>query len=120
MTPTPLTVLPAVPDSPIACSLPSAEMGGRLGEFDHLFAAHLRSVRRGPEWLELTLGGAGLDIAEVTGLIEREHACCPFFEFELRRSSDRLVVEMRAPEGAGSVLESFAFIAEKALQPVAR
>ena len=119
MTPTPLTILPAVSDSPIACSLSLAELGGRLGEFERLFAAHLVAVRRGPRWLELTLGGEGLVVADVNDLIEREHACCSFFDFKLLVSDDRLVVEMRAPERAGSVLDGFALMAVAAVRAVA-
>lgn len=113
-----MTTFAAVPDSPIACSLPAVEMGGRLRDFDELFAAHLHSITREPGRLLFVLSGSDLVESDVRDLLQREHACCSFLDFELRSEGAGLTVEIRAPDGAEAVLDSFTYIAERAAPAV--
>jgi hypothetical protein len=88
-------------------------MGGRLEEFQRLFA-HLRSVSRPlPTLLRLVLS-AEEDLETWTrDLLVREQQCCPFFSFRVTAEDDELVVEARVPEGAEPTLDGLAGIAER-------
>jgi hypothetical protein len=66
------------------CTLPTAERPVRRAEFDGLFTEHLQSIDPvGPQETRLSLvGGEGL-AAVVQDLVDRESACCSFFEFSV-------------------------------------
>ena len=101
----------AVPDSPIACTLPMTEMGGRLRDFDDLFRRHLRSVERQPGRVVIALDADGLTEGDITDLLAREHECCAFLDIELRRDATGFVVDFRSPDGAESVLDAIGDLA---------
>jgi hypothetical protein len=88
-----------------ACRLPTAEQPLREAEFDTLFATALRGVERPePDRLRLTFDGD----AEVEELIARESSCCSFFDFELTRTSDGQVLDVRVPAARVAVLDGLA------------
>jgi hypothetical protein len=69
---------------PHACTLPTAERPLRVAEFDALFAAGLRSVRRiNDRTAELFFDGSPSTAAWVADLTRRESECCSFFTFTM-------------------------------------
>ena len=92
-----------------ACTLPTPERPLREAEFDALFAAHLQSCERPePTSLRLNLdGGAGVEAA-TRKLVARESSCCSFFDFDLVRAGDLLVLDVRVPAARVEVLDGLA------------
>jgi len=92
-----------------ACTLPAAERPLRVAEFDDLFAAALRDVRRlDPERLRLTLRGVpGLE-ATARDLAARESECCSFFTFTIRRHGENVVMDVQVPSSQVGVLDGLA------------
>jgi hypothetical protein len=101
--------------APDACTLPTAERPLREAEFDALFAAHLRSCERpAPTSLLLGLdGGPGVE-ATARELVARESSCCSFFDFDLVRAGDLLVLDVRVPAARVEVLDGLARRADAA------
>ena len=91
------------------CTLPTPERPLREAEFDALFAAHLRSCERpGQTSLRLSLdGGPGVE-ATTRELLARESSCCSFFDFDLVRAGDLLVLDVRVPAARVEVLDGLA------------
>jgi hypothetical protein len=98
-----------------ACTLPTPERPLREAEFDALFAAHLRSCARPAQTsLRLSLdGGPGVE-ATTREILARETSCCSFFEFDLVRASDLLVLDVRVPAARVEVLDGLARRADAA------
>jgi hypothetical protein len=91
---------------PDACTLPTAEQPLRVAEFDELFAAATRPARRpAPDTLEIFLAGGPDVAASARDLITQETACCSFFTFSLRESTDGSVLEVRVPASQVAVLD---------------
>lgn len=90
--------------APAACTLPSADRPARVAEFDELFTS-LRALRREePGWLRLWLA-AGAE-AGARDLTARESRCCSFFDFDVRREADEVVVDIRVPADHVAVLDA--------------
>jgi hypothetical protein len=88
-----------------ACTLPTAEQPLREAEFDALFATALVGVARPePERLRLTFDRG----AEIEDLVARESACCSFFAFEITRTKDGPVLDVRVPVARVAVLDGLA------------
>ncbi|MGI8684057.1 MAG: MerR family transcriptional regulator [Acidimicrobiales bacterium] len=93
----------ATPSVPIACTLASDELAGRLGDWQ---AVVDRAVAR--ERLE---GGARLRFrpdpglaATLADLAQAEQSCCAFFEFAVGISADAVTLDVWAPADAEPVL----------------
>jgi DNA-binding transcriptional MerR regulator len=90
--------LGAQPDAPIACTLSSDALSGRLDDWQRL----LRSVRdRAP-----VAGGVRLELEatvpleDVVRLVTAEHDCCRFFSFAVTVDQRGIGLEVRAPDDA--------------------
>ncbi|MGH3433208.1 MAG: thioredoxin family protein [Thermocrispum sp.] len=99
---------------PEACALPSAERPLRMAEFDALFATALRGLERPqPTWLRLRLNAD--DEGAARELLERESACCDFFDFRLSATDVELHLDVRVPPRWVEVLDGVERQAESAL-----
>ncbi len=96
--------------APDACTLPTAELPGRLAEFDELFATALyRQQRLTPTRLRMLLDPAAG--ARTRDLTTREATCCSFFAFTFTRTTDStlggevLQLEVDVPSAHADVLD---------------
>ena len=102
----PLTRSPAVgaTDAPvIACSLDAGSVPDRISDWQALAA---RAVSRGP-----ITGGVSLQfvaspdlVAEVARLAAAEQDCCTFFTFTVQLTTDRVRLDVQAPDEAADVV----------------
>jgi MerR family copper efflux transcriptional regulator len=92
----------AVPDSPgIACSLDEDGYSDRIEQWRTLLAdADREKLRDGGVAVRLPAVHAG----RLAELVVAEQECCPFFTFELVFSGATVVLAVRAPEGAESLV----------------
>lgn len=89
-----------------ACTLPTAEQPLRLAEFDDLFSAALRSVRRHDETLLLINLESSPGVEDrARDLTSREADCCDFFSFNVQRGGDQVVGQVRVPSSRAMVLD---------------
>lgn len=89
-----------------ACTLPTGEQPLRLAEFDDLFSASLRSVRRPDDTvLLITLDGTRGIEDRARDLTSREADCCDFFDVTVQRCADQVVVQVRVPRSRAMVLD---------------
>lgn len=92
-----------VGDAPVACSLAGEELGERAQQWRALVAtaaAH-DAVADG---LRLTFGFDPNLTADLARLAATEQQCCPFFDFRLQLTPAAVVLTVRAPESAQSLL----------------
>ena len=89
---------------PIACTLGSQSMRGRLDEWQRLLehVEHREPIDSG---LRATFGPA-TPLGELMRLAAAEQDCCQFFTFAITIDSRGLALEVRAPEDALPVLHS--------------
>ena len=100
-----LTSKPALDDrTPIACTLASQSMAGRLEEWQALLAhiVHRESVDGG---LRATFGPA-TPLDELIRLTAAEQDCCQFFSFAITVDPRGIALEIRAPTDGLLVLYS--------------
>ena len=92
-----------------ACTLPIAELPGRLAEFDVLFAGSDSVERLSPQHLRLHLhGNADLE-AKARDLTDRETQCCSFFTFTVTPAGPgRVTLDIQVPPRRREVLDRFA------------
>jgi hypothetical protein len=93
---------------PIACTLSAVEAHTQLGEWQAVLDRCVERVSRvSSTRLDLTLRSDLVDLTPFVRLVQREKACCAFFEFafDVRASGVTLVVQV--PENAVRVLEEF-------------
>jgi hypothetical protein len=86
--------------SPIACTLSSAEMGPRLARIGQLTREHLRLHRLDGAMLRLVFDAAAAD--EVGRIVELERQCCAFLDFRLTARADAVELVIVAPSRAGT------------------
>ncbi len=89
--------------TPIACSLPGAEMEDRLTQWRTLLSGAAPEVT--PTSLRFTLPADRA--APIAALAVAEHQCCPFLDFHLTLSSDTIRLEITAPTEATDLLAAF-------------
>ncbi|MFD6881832.1 MerR family transcriptional regulator [Rhodococcus sp. NPDC060084] len=90
--------------TPIACSLGGADHRTRAQQWRRLLIGAVREPSTAGVRLRLPVDRAGA----LARLAAAEQQCCPFFEFTLRLSGSRVVLEVEAPpEAAGMVRELF-------------
>ena len=100
-----LTRKPGVDDTtPIACTLASQSMQGRLDEWQALLA-HV--LRRQPVdgGVRVTFGSA-TPLDELIRLTAAEQVCCQFFSFAITVDTRGIALEVRAPRDGLPVLHS--------------
>jgi MerR family transcriptional regulator, copper efflux regulator len=91
----------AEPGLPIACTLAAADQADRVEGWRRLLGqADGREQADGGLAFRLPAGLAG----RVAELAAAEQRCCPFLEFTLHLAAGGLRLEVRAPEGAASLL----------------
>ncbi|SRR6266568_8016758 len=99
-------------DVPIACSLTDSEARAQLGEWREILAlACTAAERRSPAELALRLRADLAGLADLVRLAQREHACCPFFDFTLRITAGGTTLVISVPPEADRVLDTFASLA---------
>ena len=91
-------------DLPIACTLGPEELRARTGELSALAGRALRARERIPGGERLTFAGGEATERELDEVIAAEARCCAFLRMELRRSSNRLVLEVTGPPEAGPII----------------
>jgi hypothetical protein len=92
---------------PQACTLPTAEQPLRVAEFDGLFARAVRAAERTDATglrIHLPSDEETADVAR--DLIDRETACCSFFDMELRASTGTTELAVRVPPAQVAVLDA--------------
>ena len=84
------------PDTPIACSLDSADLPGRLAQISAVGRDSLLSIT--PEGMHFRNDPATRE--RVEAIIAAESECCPFLSFDLVRGPNGLILTIAAAEGA--------------------
>ncbi|MDA2806088.1 MerR family transcriptional regulator [Nocardiopsis suaedae] len=85
---------------PVACSLDAADMDERIGRWRLLLHGARREEIPGGLRLSLPAGRA----ADAAGLAAAEQECCGFFTFTLHLQDGRVLLDVRAPDGARDLL----------------
>lgn len=89
---------------PIACSLGSQSMRGRLHEWQRLLA-HVERREPIDDGLRATFGRAA-PLDDLMRLAAAEQDCCQFFSFAITVDTRGVAVEVRAPYDAPPALHS--------------
>ena len=91
-------------DLPIACSLTASQLPARLAEIAALGAAALIDADHEGDRAELRFT-AGADVRRrVDAIVAAESQCCAFLDMCVTEAPGAIVLTIRAPEGAESVL----------------
>lgn len=85
-------------DPPIACTLGSHELKGRLAEWQALLV-HVQRREEVDRGVRATLDVA-TPLGELVRLVAAEQGCCQFFEFAITVDARGTALEVRAPEEA--------------------
>lgn len=86
--------------APVACSLGGPAVGERIRQWQDLLA----EAEREPITDGMRLTMPSDRAAQVAGLAAAEQQCCPFFDFRLHLTGQRLHLEVRAPAEAATML----------------
>lgn len=94
----------SMPAPPIACTLDSDLVSGRIADW---VAVANRAVRRERSDGGVRLGFAPQEglAADLAALAEAEQACCAFFDFTINIHADEVTLDVRAPAEAGPLLD---------------
>ena len=87
---------------PIACTLTSAELPGRLARWQRL-AAHVVERTDTDDGIRVRFDRT-VSAGEVAGLAAEEHACCAFFTFTIHIATDGTTLEVGAPADARALV----------------
>jgi hypothetical protein len=91
---------------PHSCTLPTAERPVRLAEFDTLLGSAASAERDDATHLTFYFDDVeGLE-ARARDLTARESSCCSFFDFNVARDADQVIVGIRVPDQHTSILDS--------------
>jgi DNA-binding transcriptional MerR regulator len=88
---------------PVACTLGGSELGERTEQWQRLAEKATRREEI-PDGMRLTFATTPELASEVASLAAAEQDCCAFFDFTLHLAPAELVLTVRAPEAAGSLL----------------
>jgi DNA-binding transcriptional MerR regulator len=91
-------------DVPIACTLESDRIAGRLDDWNRLVADAVTRVAI-PGGVRLTFGEA-IDIGEIALLAAAEQECCRFFTFRITIGETGVVLDVTAPDDALDVVHA--------------
>jgi DNA-binding transcriptional MerR regulator len=86
--------------APVACSLDGPAVSGRMRQWRELLAGAEREPI--PDGVRLTMSADRA--AQAAGLAVAEQRCCPFFDFRIHLSGQRMHLEIRVPDEAASML----------------
>lgn len=101
-------------DANEACTLPTVDRPLRIAQFDELFAASVRDVRRAePSRLSLRLTATPEVASRTAELVAKETACCSFFSFTLTATAGALSLDIAVPAAHIAVLDAMAVRAER-------
>jgi hypothetical protein len=93
---------------PIACTLSAVEAHSQLGEWKEMVDRCVERVSRvSQSRLDLTLRNDLADFTSLVRLVQREKACCAFFEFAFDVEASGVTLVIRVPEDAVAVLDGF-------------
>ncbi|MGQ0843458.1 MAG: MerR family transcriptional regulator [Sporichthyaceae bacterium] len=90
-------------DAPVACSLAGEELGERAREWRALVASAIGNDTIA-DGLRLRFAFDPNLAADIARLAATEQQCCPFFDFHLHLTPAAVVLTVRAPESAASLL----------------
>jgi hypothetical protein len=92
-----------------SCTLPAADLPGRLAEFDAAFAAGLRHAEViSPTHARLVFTADQARAEALAGLLSRESECCSFFTFGQQVAGDTVTVDVTVPAGQAEALSVLA------------
>jgi hypothetical protein len=92
-----------------SCTLPAADLPGRLAEFDAAFAAGLRHAEViSPTHARLVFTADRAQARALAGLLDRESQCCSFFTFGQRADGDTVTVDVTVPPAHEATLAALA------------
>ena len=94
-------------DIPIACTLTPDGMSARLALIDALAADGLLDRTPTETGLRVRLRDTPEVERRTRELIAAESACCAFLDFDLRRDSSALILDISGPRDARPVIELF-------------
>jgi hypothetical protein len=96
--------------APAECTLSVVERPRRAAEFAALFASALRGLARPEPWRAVfTLDGTDRVETQVRDLVAKEQACCPVFDFAIKRTKDgALRLEVRVDDRRTAALDALA------------
>ena len=95
---------PPTDDPPIACSLGSDSLRGRLDEWQNLLR-HAVARRDLDEGVRVEFDGA-VPAGELMRLVAAEQDCCRFFRFAITVDTRGIALEVSAPSDARPIVES--------------
>ncbi|MEV8312433.1 hypothetical protein AB0P36_35445 [Streptomyces flavidovirens] len=87
----------------MACTLDASRLGERTEQWQRLAGKATRREEI-PDGLRLTFPSTPELASEMASLAAAEQECCSFFDFTLHLTPAELVLTVRAPEAAGSLL----------------
>ena len=90
-------------DPPVACSLGSDSLRGRLGEWQNLLQ-HAVDRRPIDDGVRVEFDGA-VPTGELMRLVAAEQDCCQFFRFAITVDTRGIALEVRAPPEARPIVE---------------
>ena len=92
-----------------SCTLPAADLPGRLAEFDAAFAAGLqRADVISPTHARLVFTADPAQAEALAGLLGRESQCCSFFTFDQRAEGGLVTVDVTVPPAHAETLAALA------------
>lgn len=90
---------------PVACTLTVESAADRLEEWRTFFASWIDTAERtNDRELRLRLDKSEKALVIAADLVQREKACCGFFEFSIEFQSDGRWLVVRVPDDAAGVL----------------
>jgi hypothetical protein len=93
---------------PIACTLSEVEAHSQIGDWQKMVDRCVERVSRvNQNRLDLTLRSDLVDLTSFVRLVQREKACCAFFEFAFDVEAAGVTLVVRVPENAVGVLDEF-------------
>jgi MerR family copper efflux transcriptional regulator len=95
---------PPTDDPPIACSLGSDSLRGRLGEWQNLLR-HAVARHVIDDGLRVEFDGA-VPAGELMRLVAAEQDCCQFLRFAITVDTRGIALEVSAPSEARPIVES--------------
>ena len=92
-----------------SCTLPAADLPGRLAEFDAAFAAGLRRAEViSPTHARLVFTADQAQAEALAGLLDRESQCCSFFTFDQKAEGGQVTVDVTVPPAHAETLAALA------------
>jgi hypothetical protein len=91
-------------DIPIACTLATGEMEGRIADWQETL--HVATARESIDGGVRVHPPRSTPIVVLAALVEAEQSCCRFFTFTLRVGIDAVTLDVTAPDGAEDIVHA--------------